>query len=101
MAALVAFDFDIGLSTQTWIHWLHQLRLVASEDGEMGPCEATTIYIDGLLLDARVIERACSFKSLKGRVSIPPSLRLDVYDVLVSDLKKPWLPHPDRVTWLD
>ena len=96
MAALVAFDFDIGLSTQTWIHWLHQLRLVASEVGEMGLCEAPTFYIDGLLLDANVIEKGGSFKSLKGRVSIPAPLLLDVYDVLVSDLKKPC-----RVTWLD
>ena len=69
MAALVAFDFDIGLSTQTWIHWLHQLRLVASEVGEMGLCEAPTIYIDGLLLDAKVIEKGGPFKSSKGRVS--------------------------------
>ena len=99
MAALVAFDFDIGLSTQTWIHWLHQLRLVASEVGQMGLCEAPTIcsYIDGLLqLDAKVIEKGGSFKSSKGRVSIPVPLLLDVYDVLVSDLKKPGI-----VTWLD
>lgn len=96
MAALVAFDFDIGLSTQTWIHWLHQLRLVASEVGEMGLCEAPTIYIDGLLLDAKVIEKGGSFKSTKGRVSIPAPLLLDVYDVLVSDMKKSC-----RVTWQD
>ena len=65
MAALVAFDFDIGLSTQTWIHWLQQLRLVASEVGEKGLCEAPTIYTDGLLLDAKVIEKGGSFKSQK------------------------------------
>lgn len=98
MAALVAFDFDIGLSTQTWIHWLYQLRSIASEVGEIGPCDASTIYIDGLLLDAKVIEKGGSFKSSKGRVSVPAPLLLDVYDALVSDLNKPRL---DRVTWLD